>query len=369
MPYKDLHAKPFDETTQTKLSIFKEYAKLWLPTFVMSGNKKIFIVDFFAGTGRDITGKEGSPLGILEAVKLQKNNILNKQNKIFICFNEYDKNKFELLKSNCEKYIATENLSVLCDNDLLDIIYKNEDFETLFPEMLDMINDLPSLVYLDQNGIKYLNDDYFMPLVNSRQTDFLYFVSSSYIKRFKRTEQFKNSLSFDLAEVGDVYKYVHQQVIEKLREKIPIGSKTRLYPFTLKKENNYYGIIFGASHPRAVDKFLAVAWSENKINGSANFDIDDDESKVLQEDLFEGKQLTKIEKFQYSLEKEILNKHLRTNKDVYDYTLEHGHIPAHSREVLNRLKKDKKIKKFERSLLIGYEYVYKNNNIITFEVI
>jgi len=33
----------------------------------------------------------------------------------------------------------------------------------------------------------------------------------------------------------------------------------------------------------------------------------------------------------------------RSNKDVYDFTLEHGHIPKHAIEVLRRLKKENRI--------------------------
>ena len=36
----DLHSKPFDESTITKLEIFEDYAKAWIPTFVMQKDIK-----------------------------------------------------------------------------------------------------------------------------------------------------------------------------------------------------------------------------------------------------------------------------------------------------------------------------------------
>ncbi len=43
---KDLHEEPFDDTTIAKLEIFEDYAKAWIPTFVMYGEPVICIFDF-----------------------------------------------------------------------------------------------------------------------------------------------------------------------------------------------------------------------------------------------------------------------------------------------------------------------------------
>lgn len=36
MPTIDLHEKAFPEETITKVAIFQDYAKAWIPTFVLS---------------------------------------------------------------------------------------------------------------------------------------------------------------------------------------------------------------------------------------------------------------------------------------------------------------------------------------------
>ena len=142
----------------------------------------------------------------------------------------------------------------------------------------------------------------------------------------------------------------------------------KLYPFSIKKGSNVYGIIFGASHPLAVDKFLNVAWKKNTINGEANFDIDEDmtKSQLL---IFEDKKPTKIEAFAALLREKVLNQELQTNEDVYLFTLDQGHIPAHASDVLKQMKKEGLIDYAEKSPLVNYEQVYKNNRIISFQVI
>lgn len=70
MPAQDLHQRPFEESTVTKLEIFEQYLTAWLPTFLFSRNSQaITICDFFAGPGHDINQTPGSPLRILKALE------------------------------------------------------------------------------------------------------------------------------------------------------------------------------------------------------------------------------------------------------------------------------------------------------------
>lgn len=187
--------------------------------------------------------------------------------------NRREQTKFSYLQKSCNDYL--ENHSEV--KKAIELNLYNEDFETLFPKLLPVIKQYPSLVYLDQNGIKFLSDKYFLELEKTTQTDFLYFVSASYFWRFGDSSEFKVHLDIDMAAAKkDPYKFIHRNIIDQLKKRLPENSKLKLYPFSLKKGANIHGIIFGASHPRAVDKFLSIAWKRNETNGEANFDIDDD---------------------------------------------------------------------------------------------
>ena len=85
----DLHSKEFDEATITKLELFEDYAKEWIPTFVMSNCTNLWIFDYFAGPGYDKNNVEGSPIRILRQVAAQIGNIFRRQTKINICFNDF----------------------------------------------------------------------------------------------------------------------------------------------------------------------------------------------------------------------------------------------------------------------------------------
>lgn len=365
---KDLHDKPFDEGTLKKLDIFEAYTKQWLPTFVMNNyESEICIFDLFAGPGYSITGQEGSPIRILKQVYNQIGNIFLKNKKVYVLFNEYDKDKVEKLEKACESFCnnhAEQKRAIASKHVQYKIL--NTDVALLFPKVKTYLGKYPLLLFLDQNGIKFMSDTYLQPLLNAKKVDFLFYLSSSYFNRFGNTDEFKNIIDIDLKKAKEApYKYIHRSILEQLREKIPVNCPTRLYPFTIKKGCNVYGIIFGASHPRGVEKFLQTAWAENNINGDANFDIDDDRNKG-QADLFGYVELTKIMKFRQEIRQAILNGTLENNRDAFDFALNQGHLPSHAADEIKLMKKEKLISYNGRSPLVTYEKVYKDKIILNY---
>lgn len=369
MSQKDLHENPFDEGTIAKLEIFEDYAQAWIPTFVMQGIPTICIFDFFAGTGYDINGIAGSPIRILEKLKQQIGNIFQKKVKIIVYLNEFEPDKKSQIKFEILKKACTEYLELNKDVDrAIKIKYFNEDFEDLFPKLQNEIKQFPSLVYLDQNGIKFLSDKYLLAFEKMNQTDFLYFVSSSYFKRLGDTKEFKKHVNLDINELkSNPYKFIHKNVIEQLRKKLPDRTKLKLYPFSLKKGPNIFGIVFGAKHPLAVDKFLNIAWKRSPINGDANFDIYDDSIKI-QLDIFDGKKLTKLEKFKENLRAKVLLGEIKNNIEALNYVHEQGHIGKHASACLKEMKKEGKINYEGSSPLITYDNIYKERRIINYKI-
>ena len=243
----------------------------------MAKRPTICIFDFFAGTGYDKNGVGGSPIRILNKIKEQTDNIRQKNVKVKVFFNEYNKRKYDLLYKACKQYLK-DNEDV---KKVIDVYYYDEDFKNLFPKLLNEINDNPSLVFLDQNGIQFSSPECLSKLENTTTTDFLCFLSVSYLWRFGNQKGFKDHLAIDMDLVKqNPYKLIHRSIIEQLRKKLPASSQLKLYPYSIKKKSGIYGIIFGAKHPLAVDKFLNIAWKRNAINGEANYDLDDDVEKT-----------------------------------------------------------------------------------------
>ena len=134
---KDFHDEPFDEETILKLGIFRDYIREWLPVFL---SKNIFntinIFDFFAGPGKDVDGKSGSPLIIINEIKNYLNDPLrpHAQNiKINLYFNDDDKIKYHKLKKAVEGSVDPAFFSVVVDNKDFIIAFQEKFSAILIP--------------------------------------------------------------------------------------------------------------------------------------------------------------------------------------------------------------------------------------------
>lgn len=362
MPVIDLHDdKDFDSGTKAKLDIFENYLTEWLPTFLFN-NSKVTICDFFSGPGEDIFHNPGSPLRIFNVIEKFKDRIIGQNVKINVILNEQKKRKYESLQLNIRRKLDT------LDNNLRKFIKAkiyNDDFQVLFPQLELELIDGPNLFFFDQNGVKQVTIDFIKHLETFAKTDYLFFLSSSYFKRFGFEHLFP-----DLKIKKDDIKSteIHRTIVERLRESLQEGSRTKLYHFSIKKNRNIYGLVFGSTHLLAVEKFLKVAWNKNKINGEADFDIDRDLDTQL--DLFSGQtqKATKIERFETELKIFAEQRKRFTNKEVFTYTLDKGFTPQHANEILRKLRDGRYLKHFSYPK-IGYNQIYKHNDIVTFEYI
>lgn len=369
MPGKNIHDEPFDEGTITKLDIFQHYAREWLPTFVMSQRKRVYIFDFFAGTGYDKNHVPGSPIRILTEIKNQIQHIIENKTYVFVLINEYDKKKYPQLEAACNAFLDAN--PVLKRSNII-VKLRNEDFKNLYEEYEPFIGKEPSLVYLDQNGVSFIADKYFMSITSKPQTDFLYFVSSSYFKRFGNKPGFCEIVTPEgLKMINEKpYKYIHTELLNYFKSKLPPNSPIRLYPFTIKKKSGVYGIIFGASHIRAADKFLRMAWQMNELNGAANFDIDDDTEKDQLTFEFWGPQpIKKVDAFKKKLHHKILAREIKNNREAFAFTIDMGHIGTHAMEEIKDMKKKKLITYNAPSPKVNYESAISKNDIVEFQLV
>lgn len=240
----DFFDKPFDDGTSFKLNIFERYLREWIPVFLARKNKifsEIRIFDFFAGHGMDKNGKKGSPLIILEEVKNYINELNPKDVSIKIVLNEYKRKGYNQLLKN------------IGNSDVCDIAIENLDFQDAFdryyPEMVKTQNHSANLIFLDQCGIKHVTPEVFRKIINLKATDFLFFISSSFIHRFNEMEEFRKYVNIPEETLkANPYKHIHRTVVDFYRSQIPNGRNYYLAPFSIKKNSNIYGIIFGTNH-------------------------------------------------------------------------------------------------------------------------
>src|SRR5690606_28512521 len=97
----NFHNKPFDEATKLKLEIFGECFREWLPVFIHNPSiSRIYIYDFFAGSGKDCDGNYGSPLILLNEAKGDGCKVCASLGSKEIIFAFNDKNKSVMWNSS-----------------------------------------------------------------------------------------------------------------------------------------------------------------------------------------------------------------------------------------------------------------------------
>ncbi|MHC4757697.1 MAG: three-Cys-motif partner protein TcmP [Planctomycetota bacterium] len=362
---KNFHNKPFDDETILKLEIFQGYIREWLPVFLSKQSfNAINIFDFFAGPGKDVDDKRGSPLIIIDEVK----NYLNdpsrphaKNLKISLYFNDDDRNKYDTLKKEVEKTV---------DSALFNVEVDNKDFVEAFQGKYPIIADsnTANLVILDQSGVKYITKDVFKKLINCQVTDILFFISSATIKRFAGEDSIGRYFPGISREQIDRFdkEHIHRFICnEYYRKLIPANKTYYLVPFSIKKDSNIYGLIFGSANLKGLEKFLKVCWNQDSVSGEANYNIDDDMVR-------NGKTL--FEELNISRKKDFFRKQLitfsqdfRSNNELYKFTLENGCLPMHTCEILKELQKNGRLEAKpsdtrKSSFYLNWNY-YKNQEV------
>lgn len=373
---KDINKSSFDQATKIKLDIFRESFKEWLPIFIHTPYvEKRYIYDFFAGSGMDSEMNSGSPLILLEEAKGQDLMHCSKSEgkKIVFAFNEKIKKKSKELEQNVNHFV--NNCLQNCNREkcVYEHHFGNFNFKEAFNRrnVLEIMNNpkYSKFVLLDQYGFKEVDNDIFKQLINFPKTDFIFFISSSFINRFHNHPSIKKYIETEKIEFKKSEpKHCHKLVSQYFKNTIPKNKDYYLHQFSIKKGPNYYGLVFGTSHSLGMEKFLKVCWDQDKMAGEANFDINNDFKigTLFYEEQFSNK----IEKYKEDFYNKISNKEITSNIDALKFTLKYGIQTKNYLDIIiNFLEKEKiKITRGKFNKKISSIHKLKYNDIYEFAV-
>lgn len=354
MATKNINSSPFDDSTQLKLQIFRDCFKEWFPVFIHSKYiSQITIFDFFAGSGSDSIGNYGSPLILLEEARgLNRRFCGTKRKSITFSFNEKLKEKYLALETNVNNHLSKCESENQCEGCIYDVRIHQKDFKSLFSDKstIQIFEDhqIGKFVLLDQYGFKEIDDNTFDTLISYPSTDFIFFISSSFVKRFQDHPSVKSyinteNINFDNAKPNEC----HRLIADYFRRRGPSGKNYYLHHFTIQKEKgkgNYYGLIFGTNHSYGMEKFLKVCWNKDPRSGEANFNINNDfEPGTL---FYDDSNTNKKVRFEKELKDKILNGEITENIRGMKYTLTNGCLPKLFTETVLELEKKGLIRRF-----------------------
>ena len=349
---KNINEKIFDEATKLKLNIFGECFEEWLPVFNNDlYTDKIYIFDFFAGSGKDLNGNFGSPLVLLNKAKgKDRKYCLKAKKEINFLFNESIKKKSTELNQNIETHIEKCRQRNNCSSCIYHYRVENFEFQDIFSNnsifsILDNKNSA-KFVLLDQYGFKEIDDNIFKQLISFPKTDFIFFISSSFINRFKDHPNITKYIDTTKISFDDIKPTeIHRAIADYFRDLIPSDKEYYLHHFSIRKEKkrgNYYGLIFGSNHTLGMEKFLKVCWKYDSFSGEANYNIDNNFEK---DTLFYEQTNIKKDLVQEDIEKQILSGTIKDNITGLKYAMVKGCEPKLFTEVVKKLEHIKQIER------------------------
>lgn len=333
MAMSRFHEEPYDAGTLTKLKIFELYAQAWIPVFVSQPEppfREVHIYDLFCGPGTDSVGMPGSPLRILAQLRdYQKAGKAGwSKVKIVAHLSDEDEAKVaqlaETLKASEWQIPGVQiETKAITFRDALDL-HKNV-----------LTNPRAAkLLIIDQFGVDEVTDDVFKRLIIFPTADFIFFLSSSTLHRFRDHPAIK--IKIDKPE--NSYD-VHRAAFDWFQKLAP--PSVFLGRFSIQKRSNIYGLIFGSQHPLGIHKFLQVAWSNDEIAGEANFDIERENiapgEMMLPMQEFRPK---KIQVFEADLEAALRGGRMRSEADLVHFCIAAGMTCQHATPVLQKLKSE-----------------------------
>lgn len=190
-----------------------------------------------------------------------------------------------------------------------------------------------NLIFIDQFGVKYMTGSIFKLLTKYEKNDLLFFISSSYFKRFSSEPGFKKYFS-DLSKnvVDNIpLKDIHSCISEMYRQWCPKGF---ISDFSLIKKGNIYGLIFVSNNILGFRKFLESCWKIDTESGENN-SLNPDQANLFNSE--------KTQNFQDKLKAELIAGKINNEKILYKHTLLSGMLPKHAKDVITELYADKKI--------------------------
>jgi len=350
---RDHHELPYDEGTVLKLTLFEKYLESWLPVFIHSQYIKVInIIDFFSGPGEDNHGVPGSPLRTATVVSKFCNTISSNGCTVNALFNDIDSNKIHHLISKMESACPS------CMNTQ----YSSYDFKEAFYLHTQRLpaSGTANLLFIDPTGI--INQEIFENLVSIPKTDFILFLPSEFIHRFKNTPEFINKFP-NLKDINSRNpKSVAHSFCATMESTFLRERHYHLAHFGIKKSSGKtHAVIFGSGSLRGLEKFLEQCWKLDKHNGEASFSLEGDLPIGSGQLSLPGIQSSsKLRRFEEHLKNAVRSKLIKTNKDAYIFSLKAACLPRHASKLLQELKREGII---QHVPAMSYKEIFSNNSI------
>lgn len=316
-----------------KVKLLKLYLDRYLSVLTNTSYiPEIYLYDLFCSEGV-YEGGEGSPIIFLKTIRdvIAQNIQAGRKNPKYVCrFNDIEKDKTDRLRINIEK----DGLDKL---EGVTITYSNQDYHEAMKSTLSEVQKLTSqkaFVFIDPYGYKEVKTSDVGDLMRTLKAEVLLFLPTQFMFRFEAKGTPVSLISF-IEELMPRDQWPRSETGIDFIENLTDSFKSAFADFSYvdsfiitRDKNQYFCLFFFTSHIYGFDRMLDAKWS-----------IDEQDGRGWQYEP-ENTLFSSVEKRPNTVRFEknlaIYLKEKRTSAQVYEYTLNHSHLPKHANEILTK---------------------------------
>ncbi|MDR3678734.1 MAG: three-Cys-motif partner protein TcmP [Flavipsychrobacter sp.] len=332
-----------------KISCYRNYVDIYLSVLANSPFEKLYLLDLFAGEGKDIDGNLCSSISGAEALKRHFTHCPEDRKKIVFFLNdpgnsviEKGLKKIDRVKKFIDELQLPENVTVK---------YSSENFEDIIDGVVKRLSQLNSreraLCFIDPFGYKYSKPEKIRDLLANGKTELLLFMPICFMHRFtakamkdedytegRHIEEFV-SILFE-KQIPDIHNQVAFIKGIQKQFKTYLGIPFVDIMYIEKEKSQFFALFFFSNNKKGFQKMLEAKWAIDDQNGHG-FTVN---KAAITNTLFDN---IDHEDYTYQLYEEIRKKEVLSNQEIFDFGLNNNHLPKHTKKVLDELKRDGKI--------------------------
>lgn len=265
-----------------KHTILRRYVQAWLP-ILSSTNRRVVLVDAFAGPGRYLGSEPGSPLILLDSFLSHSYRSRMKCEVVYL-FIEERLDRVEYLKGEVAKLELPSNVKV-------DIAHGR--YEDTFRKELQALQQqgqqlAPTFAFVDPFGYSETPMDLTGQFLQFRHCEVLIYMPLPWVARFVGREGQERAMTALFGtdawrdaiglEGEERRRYLHDLFRDQLRSS---GSKY-VRSFEIQAgSGNGYTLFFGTNHELGLERMKEAMWKADPVSGQTFSDSTDGDQMVL----------------------------------------------------------------------------------------
>lgn len=169
-----------------KIALYKRYLSIYLNILANTSFKTIYLIDLFAGEGRDIDGKACSSIAAIETLRNHYDTSHTVCKRVVIFFNDYGSSVIEKNAKKIERVQRfTEELKLPTQ---YEVKYSEEKFEIIVDKVIQRLKKLDfsekALCFFDPWGYKYSKPQTLKEILSNGKTELILFMPICFMHRF-----------------------------------------------------------------------------------------------------------------------------------------------------------------------------------------